>query len=110
MSKELKKVFGSRVRHYRNLLGYSQEKLAELVGISSHTVSYIERGKNFLSMTKLSVLCNALEVEPYQLFIDKDFNPDVDKINEINRLLTTASKKQLNILIGLLYNILDIND
>ena len=109
MSKELKKVFGNRVRHYRNLLGYSQEKLAELVGISSHTVSYVERGKNFLSMTKLSVLCNALEVEPYQLFIDRDFTPDDNKISEINRLLTTASEKQLNILIGLLHNILDIN-
>ena len=109
MGKELKKVFGNRVKHYRNLLGYSQEKLAELVGISSHTISYIERGKNFISMTKLSVLCNALQVEPYQLFIDRDFSPDVDKINEINRLLTTANEKQLNILIGLLYNILDIN-
>ncbi len=109
MGKELKKVFGNRVRHFRNLLGYSQEKLAELVGISSHTISYIERGKNFLSMTKLSVLCNALEVEPYQLFIDKDFNPDVDKINEINRLLTTANEKQLNIVIGLLHSVLDIN-
>ena len=109
MGKELKKVFGNRVKHYRNLLGYSQEKLAELVGISSHTISYIERGKNFISMTKLSVLCNALQVEPYQLFIDRDFSPDVDKINEINRLLTTANEKQLNILIGLLHSVLDIN-
>ena len=104
----MKKIFGARVKHYRNLLGYSQEKLAELVGISSHTVSYVERGKNFISMTKLSVLCTALEIEPYQLFIERDFNPDDDKINQINRLLTTASEKQLNIIIGLLHNILDI--
>ena len=59
-------------------------------------------------MTKLSVSCTALEVEPYQLFIDRDFNPDVDKINEINRLLSTASEKQLNIIIGLLHSILDV--
>ena len=39
MSKELKKVFGNRVRHYRNLLGYSQEKLAEMVYVSRQTIS-----------------------------------------------------------------------
>lgn len=108
MTKNFKKLFGSRVKHYRKLMGYSQEKLAELVGISSHTVSYIECGKNLISMTKLPLLCSALQIDPYKLFVDTGINPDKDKIDEINRLLCSANEKQLNIIVKLLTNILDI--
>lgn len=108
MGKDFKKIFGSKVRHYRNLLGYSQEKLAERIGISAHTVSYIERGKNFLSMTKIPTLCNALEIEPYRLFINTDADIDADRLDEITRLLKAADNKQLGIILNLLKNILDV--
>lgn len=108
MAKDFKKIFGNRVRYYRNLSGLTQEQLAEKVGISTHTVSYIERGKNLISMTKLPVLCTALEVELYKLFIDTDFDVEVGKLEEINRLLKSATNKQLSIFAELLKNILDL--
>ena len=49
MDKSLKKLFGQRVKYYRNLKGLSQENLAERVGISANTIGYIERGKNAIS-------------------------------------------------------------
>ena len=107
MAKDFKKIFGNRVRYYRNLLGLTQEQLAEKVGISTHTVSYIERGKNLISMTKLPVLCSALEIELYKLFIEVDLE-DTSKIDEINKLLKTANNKQLSIFAELLKNILDL--
>lgn len=108
MGKDFKKLFGARVRYYRNLLGLTQEALAEKVGISTHTISYIERGKNLISMTKLPVLCSALDIELYKLFIDTDFEVGADKVEEINRLLKTANSKQLSIFAELLKNILEV--
>lgn len=108
MDNDFKKYFGSRVKHFRNLLGYSQEKLAEKVGISSNTVSYIERGKNTISFTKLPALCNALKIEPYQLFINTNYDSEDDRIKKINELLKTATDKQLAIILNLIINILDL--
>lgn len=108
MDKDFKKIFGSRIKHYRNLLDYSQEKLAEKVGLSANTIGYIERGKNTISFTKIPALCAALEIEPYQLFINTESEINTDKISEINKLLKTATNKQLNIIINLISNLLDI--
>ena len=105
MTQEFKKQFGLKVKYYRQLIGYSQEKLAEKVGISPNTVSYIERGKNTISFTKLPALCSALEIEPYKLFIDSE--NDSDKISEINKILKLANEKQLNIIFNLIKNLFD---
>ncbi len=108
MAKDFKKNFGARVKHYRNLANLSQEKLAEKVGLSPHTISYIERGKNNISFTKLPVLCAALEIEPYQLFINIDNKENPDKIETINKMLKTANARQINILMNIISGILDI--
>lgn len=41
-----KKTFGKELQKYRELVGYSQEKLAEYVGCSAIFISYVERGEN----------------------------------------------------------------
>lgn len=108
MVRDLKKIFGAKVKYYRKLAQLTQEQLAEKVGLSTHTVSYIERGKNLISMTKLPVLCSALDIELYKLFIETDFEVGADKVEEINRLLKTANSKQLSIFAELLKNILEV--
>lgn len=105
MTQDFKKQFGLKVKHYRQLIGYSQEKLAEKVGISTNTVSYIERGKNTISFTKLPALCTALEIEPFKLFMDTENNDD--KIQSINKILSTATEKQLNVTFNIIKNIFD---
>lgn len=45
MSNNFKKSFGIQVRYLRKLQGLSQEELAEIVGLSAKTISYIENGK-----------------------------------------------------------------
>ena len=106
MAGEFKKDFGQKVKYYRLLAGLSQEKLAESVGISANTVSYIERGKNSISFSKLPALCNALSIEPYQLFITPNKREN-NKLNAINKLLEAANDKQINIIYNLISNILD---
>jgi len=103
-----KKLFGERVRHYRKLSNLSQEKLAELVGMSPNTISYIENGKTNISFAKLPVFSTALNVKTYQFFIDVNCNPDTKRIDKINELLNTANEKQLGIILNFVQDVLDI--
>lgn len=102
-----KKDFGKKVKYYRTLANLSQEKLAERVGISVNTVSYIEHGKNSISFSKLPALCRALSIEPHQLFIDIECENE-NKIEKINKILKIATPRQLNIIQNLIVNILDM--
>ena len=56
MDKEFSKLFGSRVRYFRNLARLSQEQLAEKIDCEATTVQYIETGKNNISFAKISKL------------------------------------------------------
>ena len=108
MATDLKKMFGLRVKHFRNLLSLSQEELAERIGVSSNTISYIERGKNPISFTKLPALSKALEIETYKLFLNTDTETDTKKIQRINKLLNIATPKQLGIIKNIIENVLDL--
>ena len=57
---------GSRIRLRRTLLGISQEKLAEAVGLTFQQVQKYEKGANRVSSSRLVDLANALNVAiPY---------------------------------------------
>ncbi len=60
---------GSRVRLRRTLLGMSQEKLGEAIGLTFQQVQKYERGMNRISASKLWRLSNVLDV-PVSYFFD----------------------------------------
>ena len=93
MDANFKKLFGTRVRYLRKLSGLSQEKLAELTGLSTKTISYIENSKNTLSFNKLPLLAKALNVPVYKLFVfaDSENNKEV-----LESLLESATDKEIN--------------
>lgn len=69
-------AFGRRVRAFREEKGMTQEELAVKVGYTvgknpSGTISKIERGVMEITQSKIVDLANALEIEPYQLFVDE---------------------------------------
>lgn len=64
---------GSRMRLRRQLLGWPQEKLAELLGLTFQQVQKYERGINRLGASRLWDVANILEV-PVSFFFD-----DMDK-------------------------------
>lgn len=64
-------VFGSNVRHYRELKGISQEKLAEISGLHRTYISDIERFRRSISLSNVQKIADALEVETHKLFLDK---------------------------------------
>ena len=60
---------GSRVRMRRNLVGYSQEKLGELLGLTFQQVQKYEKGTNRVSASRLYQISKILNV-PVQYFYD----------------------------------------
>ena len=68
-------VFGTNLRKYRNELGVSQEKFAEMCGLHRTYISDIERFQRSISLENIQKIADALSIETYKLFIeDKEAN------------------------------------
>lgn len=77
----LKKELGSKIQSMRKRIGLSQEKLAELIGVSTNTISKIETGNRFPSCKTFENIASALEINLSELFdfTNKNIQPDVTK-------------------------------
>src|ERR687894_131731 len=60
---------GARLRLRRNMLGLSQEKLGELIGLTFQQVQKYERGANRIGASRLHELSRVLDV-PVSFFFD----------------------------------------
>src|SRR5215203_5670149 len=60
---------GSRVRLRRNMLGLSQEKLGDAIGLTFQQVQKYERGANRIGASRLHELSRVLDV-PISFFFD----------------------------------------
>lgn len=54
---------GSKIQRTRKSQGYSQEKLAELVGVSRTHMGHIEQGRKSPSLELLEKIANILKVK-----------------------------------------------
>jgi len=59
---------GSRIRLRRNMLGMSQEKLGESLGITFQQVQKYEKGTNRVGASRLQAIANILGVPPAFFF------------------------------------------
>lgn len=87
--KEINRQVGARIRQAREASGLTQERFAELVGISPQNVSCVERGLAGVSLTVLKRMCEILSVSSDQLLMGgKGGDNDVDAIAERLRQLS----------------------
>lgn len=86
---ENKKLLGKRIKLIRKNAGYTQEKLSELIGIETGSLSSIESGHSFPSLTTLEKLSNALKVELKAFF---DFE-DTMSINDMRKIIINNINK-----------------
>ena len=68
MNLELSKEFGARVRKLRNVLGLSQEELAEKAGVHRTYIGMIERGEKNITLSNIEKIASALGVSVDKLF------------------------------------------
>jgi transcriptional regulator with XRE-family HTH domain len=89
--KELRAIFGTNVRIYRNRRNWSRADLAEYANISMNFLGDIERGKKWPHPETLTKLADALEIRVFELFMEEDseINPKTTKL--MNRFIKDVS-------------------
>ena len=65
----IRTIFAGNIKKYRTILGYSQEKLAEMAGLSVQSIKDIEGSRRWVSDTTLENLSKALNTEEFQLLL-----------------------------------------
>ncbi|MCL2520100.1 MAG: helix-turn-helix transcriptional regulator [Spirochaetaceae bacterium] len=70
------------IKLHRKQHAYSQMKLAELCAVSSNYIGEIEMGRKFPSADTMERLTAALDLKPYQLFVEGNETPSEEEIIE----------------------------
>ena len=97
----LRKIFAQNLVKNRHQCGFSQAKLAEIVGVSTHHIAMIELTRNFPAPELIERIAKSLHVEIYELFIDgphskkKELEDLRDEIrSDMQQLLSDFLKKK----------------
>lgn len=95
------KEMGRRVRSRREAKELSREDLAELLGVSPQFVADIEYGNKGVSIKRLYMLCQILDVTADYILAGNIYSKDKDKeairvCEEIMGLLQRCNAKQLH--------------
>lgn len=73
---------GQNIKHYRKLKNLSQNEFAEMINFSREHLACIETGKEFISLRKLFLIADTLEI-PLNKLIDFEW-----LIFQFNRITT----------------------
>jgi transcriptional regulator with XRE-family HTH domain len=65
----IREVFASNLRKHRQIRGWSQAKLAEKTGTSTHYIGMLEAKSKFPSSEMIHKLASAMCIEPTELFV-----------------------------------------
>lgn len=95
--KSFYREFGKRLKQLRQQANMSQEELAEPVGVATKTVSYWENAHNPVTLSKIPLIAEALNIPVYKLFVFLDVDEQVADKDYIT-LLQTKTGKELEIL------------
>jgi transcriptional regulator with XRE-family HTH domain len=64
----IRELLGANIKAYRNNLGISQAKLAEMIDMATNYLGLIEGGKKFPSADMIERIATALGKDPLDLF------------------------------------------
>jgi transcriptional regulator with XRE-family HTH domain len=65
----LRHILATNLKEHRKTLGLSQEKLAEMAGLSWQTINSIECHRTWVSDKTLENLADALKIDTFQLLL-----------------------------------------
>lgn len=91
----VQKLLIKNIKFYRKVFRFSQSDLGRKTGVSISYIGEIEIGRKFPSSKVLDKLAGAFNVDPYQLFVDREKDPYVHStgIELIAEIETAFSRK-----------------
>ena len=72
LESEFKDILGRNLKDFRKKNNWIQSEFAKKLGMTTNFIYDIEKGKKWPSMLTILKMANMFEVEPYQLFMNKD--------------------------------------
>jgi transcriptional regulator with XRE-family HTH domain len=72
VEKDIRIIFGNRLKTFRRSQNISQEELAFRSGLHRTYISSVERGERNISLANIAKLAKALDIEPYKLLRGRD--------------------------------------
>lgn len=96
--KDIKRLFGARIRELRKSRGLNQAELAEIIGVDAKHVSRMETGQTFPYPDKLDMLAGALGVQIKELFEFEHVVEENVTVGSIEKMLRGAGEEKLRVI------------
>ena len=93
---DIDKTFGKILKDFRVKKGYTQEVMAEQLGISLKYISRIENGYSGIKTRTLINYMNILGISPNTIFKDFITNKDIEKQVKMSEKLNQLSEGKVN--------------
>ena len=95
LTSEETQMIGQRIADKRRSLGISQERFAELVGLTRAALGKIERGECVPKTDTLVVICRVLKTTPNDILMDTPSDEsELSAMYAMLQTFTTEQKKQ----------------
>jgi transcriptional regulator with XRE-family HTH domain len=98
-------VISIRIKEVRRLKGLTQERLAELTGLSSNFIAKIESNNSTVSLQTLVSIANTLDISIDYLLQENDLQAESETDLLIKGMLKTFDERDKDLLIDLIRDI-----
>ena len=101
--KEINIQIGERIKHSRENANYTQEKFADMIGVTVQYVSDLERGVVGTSIPTLIKICETLKISSDYIIMGKtettDISDIVKRLQYLDSLQINTIEKAINLII-----------
>lgn len=88
----VKLLLGKKIKELRKAHKYTQEQLAEKIGIGTPNISYFETGKFAPSIETLQKLAQVFGIEIYELYMFQPLKPTSEIKQELAKAIESDEK------------------
>ena len=96
--KPIKKLLGERIREIRKSKGFTQEQLAEMIGVEPRHISRVEGGYNSPSIERLAKISEVLEVPINEFFNFMHLDTPAKRLKDIEDIIKGVSEEYQQII------------
>src|SRR5574344_1668820 len=101
----LKSKFGQRVKELRKSKGFTQEKIAEIIGVEPPNISKLEKGTHFPLPENIEKIAAAIGTDVKNLFDFDHFNEQEFLKEKIKNYIDNATPKEIEFFYKLIINL-----
>ena len=93
---EIKSIVGKNLRKLRKSFGYTQEELADMIGLERKSISHIETGRSSISYNVIQKICDKLHVSPVELFFNELPQTQNEMLIQTINIISKFNDEKLN--------------